>query len=143
MAYKTKYTPQNPSKYIGDINSILCRSLWERKFCKYLDTNKNIIKWTFEGIKIPYLSPIDGKPHNYIPDFLVELKTKKGEVETMIIEIKPKKQTKAPDIGKKKKNTFLQENMIYKVNEAKWKSAIEFCKSKDIKFKILTEEDLF
>ena len=44
---------------------------------------------------------------------------------------------------KKKKNTFLQENMIYKVNEAKWKSAIEFCKSKDIKFKILTEEDLF
>jgi len=135
MAYKTKY--------IGDINSILCRSLWERKFCKYLDSNKNIIRWSFEALKIPYVSPVDNKLHNYIPDFLIETRDKLGNIETMVIEIKPKKQTKAPELGKKRKTTFLQENMIYKVNEAKWKSAIQFCKDQNIKFKILTEEDLF
>jgi len=143
MAYKTKYIPDNPSKYIGDINSILCRSLWERKFCKYLDSNKNIIRWSFEALKIPYVSPVDNKLHNYIPDFLIETRDKLGNIETMVIEIKPKKQTKAPELGKKRKTTFLQENMIYKVNEAKWKSAIQFCKDQNIKFKILTEEDLF
>jgi hypothetical protein len=143
MAYKTKYTPENPSKYIGDIKIISCRSLWERKFCKYLDTNKNIIRWAFESLKIPYLSPIDNKMHNYIPDFIIETKDKGGTIETIIVEIKPKKQTKKPEMGKKKKNTFLQESMIYKVNEAKWKSASNFCKDKNIKFKILTEEDLF
>jgi hypothetical protein len=143
MAYKTKYTPENPSKYIGNINSILCRSLWERKFCKYLDNNKNVIRWSFEGLKIPYLSPIDNKIHNYIPDFLIEMKTKSGEIETMIVEIKPKKQTKEPEPGRKKKKTLMEETMIYKVNEAKWKSASDFCKNNDIKFKILTEEDLF
>ena len=37
----------------------------------------------------------------------------------------------------------MEETMIYKVNEAKWKSASDFCKNNDIKFKILTEEDLF
>lgn len=143
MAYKTKYTPENPSKYIGENKTILCRSLWERKFCKYLDTNKNVIRWAFEAMRIPYVSPIDNKIHSYIPDFIIETKDKSGTIETTIIEIKPKKQTKEPLMGKKKKRTFLQESIIYRVNEAKWKSASIFCKDKNIKFKILTEEDLF
>ena len=107
MAYKTKYTPTNPTKYIGDINSIICRSLWERKFCKYLDENLNVIRWSFESIKIPYISPVDKKIHMYLPDFIVEAKTKDGLVETLLIEIKPKKQTKVPEINKKKKKTII------------------------------------
>jgi hypothetical protein len=143
MPYKTKYIPDNPSKYVGDINSIFCRSLWERKFCKYLDSNKNIIRWSFESIKIPYLSPIDNKIHNYIPDFLVESKNKDGSISTKIVEIKPKKQTKEPFKGNKKKKTILTENITYKINIAKWKYAKEFCDKHNIEFKILTEEDLF
>ena len=48
MAYKTKYKPENPLKYLGNPNNIICRSLWERKFCKYLDKNDNIIKWAIK-----------------------------------------------------------------------------------------------
>ena len=44
MAYKTKYTIQNLSKYIGDPTKIICRSLWERRVCRYMDENKNIIQ---------------------------------------------------------------------------------------------------
>lgn len=143
MAYKTKYTPNNPTKYIGDINSILCRSLWERRFCKYLDTNKNIVRWSFESIKIPYISPMDNKIHFYIPDFLIEAKTNDGNVETMVVEIKPKKQTKQPEKNNKHKKTILMENITYAVNVAKWEAANKYCKENGIIFKILTEEDLF
>jgi len=31
MAYKGKYTPKHPEKYIGDVKKIIYRSLWERK----------------------------------------------------------------------------------------------------------------
>ncbi len=56
MAYKTYFRPINKNKYMGNIDDIHCRSLWERRFCKYLDENKNITKWGFELIKIPYIS---------------------------------------------------------------------------------------
>jgi hypothetical protein len=142
MAYKTKYTPTNPTKYIGNINSILCRSLWERKFCKYLDTNMNVVRWSFEAVRVPYLSPVDNKVHFYIPDFLIEVK-KGNLVETLLIEIKPKKQTRRPEANKKQKKTILMENLTYAVNIAKWKAAEKYCNENGIKFKILTEEDLF
>jgi len=143
MAYKTKYIPENPTKYVGDINSINCRSLWERKFCKYLDTNKNVVRWSFESIKIPYVSPIDNKVKNYIPDFIVETRKSDGSIETKIVEIKPKKQTMEPIIGKKHKRTVLNETLTYQINKAKWQSAIKFCDKNNIKFTILTEEELF
>ena len=69
MAYKTKFIPKNTSKYKGNPEKIVCRSLWERKFCKYLDENKNIVSWASEPLKIPYLSPTDNQVHFYIPDF--------------------------------------------------------------------------
>lgn len=143
MPYKTKYIPENPTKYIGDTNSILCRSLWERKFCKYLDNNKNVVRWAFEAIKIPYLSPVDNKVHNYIPDFIVETKDKNGTVSTTLVEIKPKKQTSSPEKGKKKKRTLINESVTFAINTAKWNSAKEFCNKHNIQFKILTEEELF
>ncbi len=77
MAYKTKYIPQNPEKYIGDVSNIVCRSLWERNICKFCDINESIIKWSSEEIVIPYLSPIDKKQHNYYPDFLIQFKIRK------------------------------------------------------------------
>lgn len=144
MPYKTVYKPKNPSKYIGDLNKILCRSLWERKFCKYLDENINIIKWSFETLKIPYVSPADKKVHSYIPDFIVEKKNKDGSVDTIIVEIKPEKQTVKPKITKrKKKKTILQENLTYEINKSKWESAKNFCDAHDWKFVILTEKELF
>lgn len=142
MAYKTRFFPKNPIKYIGDHNKILCRSLWERKFCKFLDENPSVIRWSFETLKIPYLSPKDNDVHIYYPDFIVEKKSKNGKVKTLVVEIKPYKQTQEP---KKKKSTrVLKESLLtYSINTAKWNAAKEFCEKNDWEFMILTEKELF
>jgi hypothetical protein len=142
MAYKSKFTPKNPNKYVGNHNNIICRSLWERTFCKYLDENTNVIRWSSEELQIPYVSPVDNKVHMYYPDFLFEVK-KQNEVETVVVEIKPDKQTKQPEPGKKSKRTFITEVMQYEINKAKWKSATKFCVEHGWKFMIITENNMF
>ncbi len=142
MAYKSRFNPKNKDKYMGDLSSIICRSLWERRMCKYLDENKNIIRWGSEEISIPYYSPVDKKTHRYYPDFIVEKKNKNGNVETVIIEVKPKKQTEPPEKKKKQKRVFIKECLRYSINEAKWKAARKFCKENGWRFLILTEDHL-
>ena len=143
MAYKSRYTPINKDKYIGDSNNIICRSLWERKVCKYLDTNKNIIRWGSEEVTIPYYSPVDRKYHRYFPDFIVEKEGNDGEIETILIEVKPFKQTLKPKVKKKKSKSYIRECITYEINSAKWKSAQEYCRKNGWKFLVLTEKDIF
>jgi hypothetical protein len=144
MAYRNKFFPKNTSKYIGDPNKIVCRSLWERKFCKYLDENKNILRWAFEKIEIPYESPLDKQLHHYIPDFILEKKNKDNSVSTILVEIKPLKQTKKPILTETvSKKTYSKNMQTYLVNEAKWEAARNFCKKNDIQFMILTEKEIF
>lgn len=142
MPYKTKYFPINPTKYIGDSTKILCRSLWERKFCKFLDNNPNILRWSFETLKIPYISPKDNNVHIYYPDFIIEKRTKIGLIKTSVIEIKPFKQTQEPKY-KKSKKAMIMEALTYSINTAKWDAAKEFCKKHEWEFIILTEKELF
>lgn len=142
MPYKSKFKPKNPQKYIGNPSNIICRSLWERTFCKYLDENQNIIRWSSEELEIPYISPIDNQIHRYYPDFIFE--TKKGSlIETVVVEIKPEKQTKEPTQGNKSKRTYLTEVVQYQINKSKWESANKFCEKNGWKFIILTENNLF
>tara|TARA_R110002012_G_scaffold204050_2_gene373630 strand:+ start:8862 stop:9302 length:441 start_codon:yes stop_codon:yes gene_type:complete len=143
MAYKTKFNPTNTKKYIGNPSNIICRSTWERKLCKYMDMNSNVIRWGSEEIIVPYVSPVDNKIHRYYPDFIAEIKDNKNEVSTFLIEVKPQKQTVVPKKGKKRARTYQNEIMTYAVNQEKWKSATKFCSEKGWKFKILTEKDLF
>ena len=142
MAYKTKFSIRNPSKYIGDSSNIICRSLWERRVCRYMDENKNILRWGSEEIKIPYYSPIDKKMHNYYPDFIAEIKKPCGIVQTYIIEVKPKRQTKAPIKKRQKKKTFMQECLTYTINQKKWDAAEKVCNKKGWNFLILTEDTI-
>jgi hypothetical protein len=141
MAYKTKYIPENPNKYVGNPANIICRSSWERKFCKYLDKNENIIRWSREELKIPYISTIDKQVHHYYPDFVFEAK-KEEMVQTYVIEIKPKKQTLSPK-PRKNKRAYLNECITYETNTCKWKAAQTFCQKNGWIFKILTEENIF
>ena len=143
MAYKSKYKPENPIKYIGNPNNIICRSLWERRMCKYLDRNKNVIKWASEELSIPYRSPIDKKLHKYYPDFIAEIKENGNSVQTYLIEVKPDKQTKPPIKKKKITKTYHMNMRTFLVNEAKWEAAEKFCSDNDWKFTILTEKQLF
>jgi len=141
MAYKGKYTPENPRKYKGKIENIIYRSLWERKFMVFCDKNPNVIQWSSEEIIIPYLS-IDNKIHKYYVDFWVKIKTK-NKIEEYILEIKPKIQCFPPKF--KKKNISKQEKKIletWNINKKKWKHAQKYAEKNNIKFKILTEDHL-
>ena len=143
MAYKNKFFPKNTSKYIGNPSTIVCRSLWERKFCKYLDENKNILRWSFENIRIPYISPKDNAMHHYIPDFMLEKKNKDGSISTLIVEVKPFKQTKEPVLTENtSKKTYTKNLEMYLTNQAKWDAAKKFCKENRIEFVVLTEKEL-
>ncbi len=143
MAYKTKYLPENVTKYMGNPTKIVCRSTWERKMCKYLDNNVNVLRWASEELSIPYLSPVDNKMHKYYPDFIAEVRTKTGEVKTFLIEVKPYKQTKPPVIKKRKTKSYDTNMKMYAVNEAKWEAAKKLCNDNQWEFTILTENELF
>ena len=137
IKYKGKYTPENPNKYMGNVNNIVYRSMWERRCMKYFDGNASVLKWSSEEIIIPYKSPIDGQWHRYYPDFWV--KTATGE---SVIEIKPKKQTVPPKQNPKHKRRYLREVKTWGINEAKWKAAEEVCEDRGWKWQIITEDIL-
>ena len=142
MAYKGRYNPVNPKKYKGNSQNIIYRSLWERKFMVYCDTNDKVLEWGSEEIIIPYISPWDGKVHRYFPDFYIKVKQSDGNLKKFIIEVKPKKQTRPPKPVVRKTKRWINEVRTFGVNEAKWKHATKWCKDNDMEFKILTEEEL-
>ena len=142
MAYKGRYNPVNPKKYKGNPQNIIYRSLWERKFMVYCDTNDKVLEWGSEEIIIPYISPWDGKVHRYFPDFYIKVKQSSGDLKKFIIEVKPKKQTRPPKPVVRKTKRWINEVRTFGINEAKWKHAKEWCKDNDMEFKILTEEEL-
>jgi hypothetical protein len=142
MSYKGKYQPSFPKKYKGDPTNIVYRSLWERTFMKYCDTNDNVLEWFSEEIAVPYRSPIDNKIHRYFPDFYIKVKESNGQIKKYIIEIKPKKQTVEPIPQKRRTKGYIYEVYEYAKNQAKWKAAEEWCADRGYEFKVLTEDDL-
>lgn len=142
MSYKGKFKPQNPEKYKGNSQNIVYRSLWELKVMKYFDLNPNVIFWASEELIIPYLSPVDQKIHRYFPDFLVQFKTKDGDFQTYLLEVKPHKQTKLPEKRGKKQSRFLSEAKTYAINQEKWKAADAYCQKRGWTFKLITEHEL-
>ena len=140
---KSRYKPEYPRKYKGDPNNIICRSSWERKFCRWCDLNENILEWGSEEFCIPYRSPIDRRIHRYFPDFIIKVREQTGDIKRYVIEVKPKKQTRPPvQTSKKRTKTYINEVKTYAVNEAKWKAADEWCKDRLLEFKIITEDQL-
>ena len=141
MAYKGQYKPDNPSKYRGNVHNVIYRSLWERKFMVYCDNTESVIEWGSEEIVIPYKSPWDGRIHRYFPDFIVRLKQADNKEITVVLEVKPYKQTQKPT-QKRQTKRFIQEAMTYAVNQEKWRAADLFCKEHGWQFKIITEKEL-
>ena len=96
-----KYSLKNPDKYVGN-KSPTYRSSWEFHFMKFCDENPAIASWASEAIKIPFRSPLTGKPTVYVPDFFIQYKDKKGRARVELIEIKPSSQAMRENIGKNK-----------------------------------------
>ena len=147
MSYKEylqgKYKPSNPEKYKGDVNNIIYRSSWERKFLYYCDTNENILEYSSEEVIIPYKSPVDNRYHRYFVDFYIKYKDANGKIKKALIEIKPFRQTQEPKVQKRKTKGYIYEVVEYAKNQAKWKAAEEWCLDHGYEFKVLTENELF
>lgn len=141
MSYKGWFKPKNPKKYNGDPSNIIYRSSWELRVMKYLDEHPSIMWWSSEELFIPYKSPVDQKVHRYFPDFITKVKQSDGKERTLVIEVKPLKQTQKP-VQKRKTQKFLQEAATYAINQEKWRAADLFCKEHGWQFKIITEKDL-
>ncbi len=142
MAYKGRYQPSYPKKYKGNPTKIIYRSLWELKFMKYCDSNKNILEWGSEEVIVPYRSPIDNRYHRYFPDFYIKVRESNGQIKKYVIEIKPKKQCIEPKVQKRKTKSYIREVCEYAKNQAKWEAATEYCKDRKLEFKVLTENEL-
>jgi len=140
--YKGYYRISNPKKYRGDLQEVIYRSSWELRFMKYCDFNDAVVEWGSETIIIPYRSPVDNRVHRYFVDFYVKIKDSSGKITKYLIEIKPEKFTKPPEIPKRKTKRFIEEVFNYGTNQAKWKAAGEFCQDRGMKFLVLTEKDL-
>jgi len=109
---------------------------------RYFDENPNVLKWSSEEVIVPYKSPLDGRYHRYFPDFLIRVKNKEGKLETIMIEVKPHKETKEPKPQKRLTKNYLYEVKTWSINKSKWEAAIEFCKDRKWKFMIITEKEL-
>jgi len=130
------YTVKNTAKYVG--NGVpRYRSGWELAFMRFLDNNDNVMQWASESIQIPYRNPVTGKQSIYVPDFLITYKTRNNTLIAELIEIKPKKQSV---IESKMSN---RDRMVVAINYAKWDQATKWCKRNGLKFRVITEEDMF
>lgn len=140
MAYKGQFRPKNPQKYIGDHTKIVYRSTWECKYMDWLDRNNDVLSWASEELTVPYISPVDGRYHRYFPDFLVKMRTSDGKLKTLMVEIKPLKQSKPPEKKKRVTKQYINEVTTWGVNRAKWKAAIEYCKDRKWEFVVLASD---
>lgn len=145
------YLIQNKEKYLGDPSKIFYRSSLEFFFSKWCDLNDKVRKWNCEGIEIPYHITNDigqTEIHRYYPDFYIEM-IKNNDLEfydRVVIEIKPKTETKTPNKPKKQTMKTLESYeyslRMYKKNLHKWAYAKEWCERRNMKFVIITEDDL-
>ena len=130
------FQPKNPNKYVGTF-PIVYRSAWELTFMNVCDQHPNILQWASESIQIPYQHPLTGRWHRYIPDFLILYTDKDGKRHGELVEIKPASQAILERArSKRDKEAFI-------INSAKWKAAEAFCAQKSLKFRVMTEYDLY
>lgn len=132
-----QFKPKNPAKYKGDHTKIYYRSSWELRAMVNLDADKDVLEWSSEEVVVPYKSPLDGRFHRYFVDLWV--RNKDG---CYLIEIKPLHETVPPQPSKKRTKRYINEVARYAVNDAKWKAAKEYCRSKGWQFQLMTEREL-
>lgn len=150
MASKFKqgiFRPINENKYVGDINNIVYRSSWEKKFLQWCDARDAVLSYSSEETVVPYYFPIDQKMHRYFVDFHVKMINNKGAVEELLVEIKPHKETIKPippkNNNRKAVTRYNTEVTTYIKNQCKWESASKYAKERNMKFVVLTEHQLF
>ena len=138
MAYKGRYKIKNPDKYLGNPTNVIFRSLWERNTFRWCENNPKVRAWSSEEIVVPYKCKVDNKLHRYFVDLYVEM----NNGQTILVEIKPKKETLPPKQPKRKTKKFLNEVITFSKNQDKWEAADQYARHKGWKFQVGTEETL-
>lgn len=141
----------NPDKFVKPLDEhmksykdghVNYKSSLELSAIRYADFNKHVKKWSLEPFAIKYVKPTDGKIHRYYIDLFLEFST--GD--KFLVEVKSSGETKPPRKPKKKNAkaelNYQKSLMTWHVNQAKWKAAEVFAKENNMKFIILTEEQL-
>lgn len=131
-----RFVIKNIKKYMGKRDPIY-RSSWEFSFMMFCDNNPNILQWASEPLRIPYKNPLNGKNTFYVPDFLIVYVDKTGKQYTEIIEIKPSKEA----IMEKAKSVMDRANLA--INTMKWSAAMTFCRQLGIRFRVITESEIY
>ena len=132
-----KYTLKNPNKYVGR-RTPTYRSSWEHAFMRLCDEHPNVYQWASESIKIPYRHPFSGKYTVYVPDFFIVYMDKDGKKHAEMIEVKPASQMTMEGAGRsmgKRKQVV--------INQAKWEAANAYARQRKIRFRVVSEEQLF
>ena len=132
-----KFQIRHPEKYIGN-KTPTYRSGWEHTFMTFCDNNPNILQWASEAIHIKYRNPFTGRNTIYVPDFLIVYNDATGQKHAEVIEVKPTKETTLEAAGRSPK---AQAAAI--LNAAKWEAARAWCKAQGLKFRIITEKEIF
>lgn len=130
------YEVKNPEKYVG-LGKPKFRSSWEMMFFSFCDNNPAILKWASESIRIPYRNPLTGKQTIYVPDIFIFYQNKFGQQIAEVIEIKPSAQTNIAEARN------IRDKAHVAVNHAKWAAANAYCKRMGLKFRVVTESELF
>jgi hypothetical protein len=133
---KGQYEPANPEKYKGSY-PIVYRSSWELTMMRYFDKHPDVAAWASETIQIPYMHPVKKKVKMYIPDFFVVYVDKNGKKRQEIIEVKPAGQASL----KEAKSTYQKVSLA--INTAKWNAAQQWCSNRNLRFRVITENDMF
>lgn len=131
-----EYKLINPQKYIGT-KAPIYKSAWERSFMALCDKHPNVVQWAYESIQIPYRNPLKLTQSIYIPDFLIVYEDKNGRQHAELVEVKPISQT----LSERAKTR--NDRLAVALNHEKWKAAEKWCKRFGIKFRIMTEEQLY
>ena len=137
MTYSGRYNVKNKKKYKGDPTQIVYRSMWEKYCFMWCDQNPKVKNWSSEEVVVPYYYDIDKRYHRYFVDLKIVMEDK-----TLLVEIKPEKETKPP-VSNKKTKRYLSESLTYVKNMNKWKAASDYCKDRGWEFQIWTEQTLY
>lgn len=135
------FIPKRPFKCMNimdtaELQPIVWRSSWEKQFFEWCDNTDAVIRWGSEIIKILYKNPIKNRMSFYEPDIYIEILNNEKKIKKYLIEIKPMKESSLKEAS----NGY--DKLMVAKNALKWASAIQYCKKRDITFKVMTEYDL-
>ena len=131
-----KFTIRNREKYVGREEPTY-RSSWEFSFMQFCDNNPSVLQWASEPFMIPYRNPLTGKNTIYVPDFMMVYVDRNQQKHAEVIEVKPTKETSFESARS------VRDRAAVALNMAKWSAAQEFCKSYGMRFRVVTENDIY